>query len=44
MLLEQLIGSLQGAPQLRLSPLIVADSWEHWRRSATSRVSAAWKA
>ncbi|MYM26886.1 ATP-dependent DNA ligase [Duganella sp. CY15W] len=28
MLLEELIGSLQGAPQLRLSPLIVADSWE----------------
>jgi DNA ligase-1 len=28
MLLEQLIGSLQGAPQLRLSPLIAADSWE----------------
>lgn len=29
MLLEQLVGSLQGAPQLRLSPLIVADSWAH---------------
>ncbi|MYM25098.1 ATP-dependent DNA ligase [Duganella sp. FT135W] len=26
-LLEQLIASLPGAPQLRLSPLIVADSW-----------------
>src|SRR5450830_1887876 len=29
MLLEQLVGSLQGTPQLRLSPLIVADSWQH---------------
>ncbi|MYM37382.1 ATP-dependent DNA ligase [Duganella sp. FT94W] len=29
MLLEQLLGSLQGTPQLRLSPLIVADRWEH---------------
>jgi DNA ligase-1 len=27
-LLEQLVSSLQGAPQLRLSPLIAADSWE----------------
>nr|WP_315256394.1 ATP-dependent DNA ligase [uncultured Duganella sp.] len=29
MLLEQLLGSLQGTPQLRLAPLIVADSWRH---------------
>jgi DNA ligase-1 len=28
MLLEQLLGSLQGAPQLRLAPLITADSWD----------------
>jgi DNA ligase-1 len=28
MLLEQLIASLQGAPQLRLAPLIVAGSWD----------------
>ncbi|MHA4867180.1 ATP-dependent DNA ligase [Duganella sp. PWIR1] len=28
MLLEQLVGSLQGAPQLRLAPLITADSWD----------------
>jgi DNA ligase-1 len=29
MLLEQLMGSLQSAPQLRLAPLIRADSWQH---------------
>ncbi|MBV7535764.1 ATP-dependent DNA ligase [Duganella sp. sic0402] len=28
MLLEQLIASLQGTPQLRLAPLIVAHSWD----------------
>ncbi|TFW20215.1 ATP-dependent DNA ligase [Duganella callida] len=29
MLLEQLVASIPGAPQLRLSPLIRADSWAH---------------